>query len=364
MPSRAQRVGLQQHVIPSGANEVSVVEGSPSRRMAPSGRECIAPFGVRGIPRLRSPPARFARDDTWSHARGHRLDARRQRGAQTRRPATAATAVRTVFRSLGWPKAHRHPSERNTVLTYCAAGSRGPKLCLWRHRVAQTVSPATLREPNCAPDDNQGSFLAARCREMHSLGRGLSSGAQFGKPAVARNTVWAARCREGHSLRRGAGLFCVTRWESRARRMKRRGCDRIAPFGAHGILRLRSPSARSAQDDAALLTSANPLSPAMRSQASISSPWSGCVPDDGARPNCASGDNWRDKLCIWRHAARQTVHPATTMGCFGPLAVAVCTVWAAGCRPVHSLVRGLSPPVEFAGQLSPPVEFAGPHQPD
>ena len=228
---------------------MSVVEGSPSRRMAPSGRECIAPFGVRGIPRLRSPPARFARDDTWSHACGHRLDARRQRGSQNRRPATAATAVRTVFRSLGWPKDRRHPSERNTVLTHCAAGSKGPKLCLWRHRVAQTVPLATLREPNCAPGDNQSSFLAARCREMHSLGRGLSSGAQFGKPAVARNTVWAARCREGHSLRRGAGLFCVTRWESRARRMKRRGCDRFAPFGAHGILRLRSPSARSAQDD-------------------------------------------------------------------------------------------------------------------
>ena len=51
----------------------------------------------------------------------------------------------------------------------------------------------------------------------------------------------------------------------------------------------------------------------------------------------------RPRLCIRRHSARQTVHLATTRGRFGPLVVAACTVWAAGCRRMHSLGGNLSP---------------------
>ena len=115
----------------------------------------------------------------------------------------------------------RHPDWR-------PGDNRRPRLCTRRQPACQTVHPATRRETDCASGDNQRSFRAARCRQMHSLVRGLSPGAQ--SRAV------------GELAPRGSpGIPHAAHGEG--------ACGRPTAIRRHGILRLRSPSARSAQDD-------------------------------------------------------------------------------------------------------------------
>ena len=83
----------------------------------------------------------------------------------------------------------------------CAFGdSPRTKLCIRRQPERQTVHLTTRCAINCAFDDNQDPFLAARCRRMHSLTSGLSPDAQFDVLAVVGYTVWRSGCRQMHSL--------------------------------------------------------------------------------------------------------------------------------------------------------------------
>ena len=92
----------------------------------------------------------------------------------------------------------------------------------------QTVHPATRRETDCASGDNQGPFRAARCRRMHSLGRGLSPDAQFGPRGepVPRDSSWSC-----------------------ARRMAGDACNRPAAMRREGDPSTTLAFARSARDD-------------------------------------------------------------------------------------------------------------------
>ena len=69
----------------------------------------------------------------------------------------------------------------------------------------QTVHPATRHETDCACGDNQRPFRAARCRQMHSLGRGASlfRATLRGSPARSLAGVLGGVCRQpacGRSL--------------------------------------------------------------------------------------------------------------------------------------------------------------------
>ena len=66
-------------------------------------------------------------------------------------------------------------------------------------------------------------------------------------------------------------------------------------------------------------------------------------PATGRDSNCAFGDSFQIKLCLWRQLANQTVPLTTTRARFGRLFVARCTVWLPGCRQMHSQPRALSP---------------------
>ena len=172
VPSRAERAAADgPHVIPSGAPEGRVVEGSPTRRMARCGRSHPAPFGNRTTRTATSPPRlclwRQPRHQTVPLATTRRTkrllvvagDTVWLEGCRQRHSFgpfdPAAQYVRTVFRSLGWRRAFGHPSERNTI----------PK------RRGRGTCPSQRTEYR--------SHCRCRCRRASSLGAALSSGVEF-----------------------------------------------------------------------------------------------------------------------------------------------------------------------------------------
>jgi hypothetical protein len=64
-------------------------------------------------------------------------------------------------------------------------------------------------------------------------------------------------------------------------------------------------------------------------------------------PNCASGDSWRAKLCIWRQLAGQTVHLASAVTPDCAPGDRETHKTAPGCRRMHSLAVKLSPEAQF-----------------
>ena len=161
-----------------------------------------------------------------------------------------------------------------------------PKLCLRRQPCDQTVPLTTAWQANCASGDSPAIKLCLRRQLGAKNGRSLSPDAQFGLRGVARCTVWLERCRQMHSL--VIKLY-----------FRQQHGDQTVP------------------------------------------------PATTLRSNCAADDSTVTKLCLRRQAGAQTVPLTTAMGEKRALIVARCTVWPAGCRQRHSLMRVLSSDAQF-----------------